>query len=250
MNRSDLSAGGSRRRYVTVAQQLLADVGQGKYAVDAALPADRELAVTFGVSRATVREALLALEFIGVLEVRHGAGTFVRGGLAAPRRGETSFMDAPPQELIETRQTIEPLVAGLAALHVSDERLEAVRRDLDEAAELVDRPEELPRFMSLGLRFHADVATGCGNGLLAGIAGRLVDVEEHPLWTLLNQQAMSTTEARKNQLEEHRSVLDAIASRRQDAAQDAMRTHLDALNLLVLHPAHRRPDPLPDTLGR
>jgi DNA-binding FadR family transcriptional regulator len=93
----------SRRRYVGVAQQLLTGIERGTFVADQALPPDRELAAQMGVSRATVREALLALEFIGVIEVRHGATTgsiacrvsiSSRGG--ASRREASPVTDNPP----------------------------------------------------------------------------------------------------------------------------------------------------------
>lgn len=239
MQRLDAGRSGGRRRYVAVAQQLLAGVSQGLYKVGQALPSDRELALQFGVSRATVREALLALEFIGVLDIRHGAGTFVRGLRGTPTE-EVSPLDVAPREVIESRQAIEPALAALVAEHIAEETLTAVQADLDEAADLVNLPEALPRFVVLGLRFHADLAIGCGNSVLAGIASSLVDVSEHPLWTLLNQQAMSSVVARQSQVDEHRSVLTAIKRRNASAAELAMREHLAALNRTILRPSRHR----------
>ncbi len=239
MNRSDLSPRPTgERRYLAVAQRLLADIGRGRYAVGDALPADRELAVQLSVSRATVREALLALEFVGVIEVRHGAGTFVRRAVGAGV-GAPASLDAPPRELILTRQAIEPVVAALTATHVDDATLQRVQDDLDAAAELVERPEELPQFVKLGLRFHADLASGCGNGLLASLTAHLVNVEEHPLWALLNQQAMSQAPARQRQIDEHRAILDAVAGHSPSSAERAMRVHLDCLGAAILDPAQR-----------
>jgi DNA-binding GntR family transcriptional regulator len=111
-----------------------------------------------------------------------------------------------------------------------------VQRNLDEASALVDKPDHLPRFIALGLRFHADLATGCGNRLLAGITAQLVDVEEDPVWTLLNQSAMRTPAARQRQVDEHAAVLDAVLERRVADAESAMRWHLESLNIAILHP--------------
>lgn len=244
MNRSDLSSRRPGRRYLTVAQHLLSEMDANRLAIGARLPSDRELAGQYEVSRATVREALLALELIGVVEIRHGAGTYVRRPHTDLRGDDGSPLDAPPRELIESRQLIEPVVAGLVAGRVIDQTLSAVRRDLDEAAELVSEPGLLPRFITLGLRFHADLAPGCGNALLAKVVAQLVDVEAHPLWTLLNQQAMRTVAARQGQIDEHRVVLASIASHDEAAAEKAMRIHLDALNRAILNPgglAHSTP---------
>jgi DNA-binding FadR family transcriptional regulator len=229
MQRSDQSGSSSSgRRYLAVAQELLAAITQGRHSAGDRLPSDREIAAQAGVSRATAREALLALELVGVVEVRHGDGTFVQG-----RAGATgvaaSALDVAPRELIETRLNLEPAVCALAAQRITDEALGALQRDLDEAAELVAEPEQLPRFMELGLRFHADLAPCCGNSLMAEIVGQLVNAETHPLWVLVNQLVVSPEQTRREQLAGHRAVLTAIADRDPDRADRAMRAHLDEL---------------------
>jgi len=245
MEISDQSRPKSQRRYVKVAQELLTGIAQGDYLVGARLPADREIATRSGVSRPTAREALLALELVGAVEVRHGEGTYVRGPQARVGGIGGSPLDALPRELIETRCTLEPMVAALAASRITTDVLTIVRRDLDEAAELVDEPGQLPRFIELGLRFHANMAPGCGNGLLADIVAQLVNVEMHPLWALVNQQAMSSTAARQGQIFDHRAVLAAIASGDADLSEEAMRSHLSALDAAIFVQVPRTGRPAP-----
>lgn len=235
MQRSDQSS--SARRYLLVAQRLLDEVAAGRFVVGTRLPADRELATRYDVSRATVREALLALELIGALEVRHGDGTYVRGPRAATLGIEASALDVAPRELIETRRVIEPITASLAATRMDRESLRALARDLDEATELVGEPDQLSRFMTLGLAFHAELAQSCGNALLSGIVAGLVDAESHPLWVLVNQHAVSTLEARTQQLDQHRRVLEAVDAGDADAAARLMGEHLHTVDAIVLHPA-------------
>jgi len=228
-----------QRRYLAVAQQVLMAIARGDFAAGDRLPPDREIATSAGVSRPTAREALLALELIGAVEVRHGDGAYVRGPQARVGGASGSPLDAPPRELIETRRTLEPAVAALAATRISPERLDALGRDLDDSAELVHEPQELPRFITLGLRFHADAAPGCANGLLADIVAQLVDVELHPLWALVNQQAMSSAEARQEQVADHRAILAALASGDPAQAEAAMRSHLLALDAAIfVHTPH------------
>ena len=237
MERSDQSSSVSGRRYLAVGQSLLMAIARGEYSPGDRLPAEREIATSIGVSRPTVREALLALELIGAVDVRHGDGAYVRGSQARVRGIGGSPLDAPPRELIETRRTLEPGVTALAASRVTPEVLAAVRRDLDEAAGLVNEPTQLPRFVSLGLRFHADLAPGCGNRLLADIVAQLVNVEMHPLWALVNQQAMSTTAARQGQISDHRAILAALASGDAARSEESMRSHLGALDAAIFIPA-------------
>lgn len=234
MKRSDQSR--PARLYLSVAQDLLTALARGDYLPGLRLPGDRELAARLDVSRATVREAILALELIGAVEVRHGDGTYVRGAHAGVAAIEGSALDVAPRELIQARQAIEPVVASLAATHIDADRLRALTRDVDEATELVDEPGQLPRFMDLGLRFHAELALGCANSLLAGIVGQLVNAETHPLWLLVNQHAISSPAARAGQLREHRHVLAAIAGGEPDRAAQAMTAHLTSVHTVIFHP--------------
>lgn len=233
MQRSDQSRS---RLYVEVAQQLLTSIAAGEYVPGTRIPGDRELAERLEVSRATAREAILALELIGAVEVRHGDGTYVRVP-AGVTPIEGSALDVPPRELIEARRSVEPVVASLAATRIGSDAFDRLRRDLDEAAEIVADPVALPRFMELGLRFHAEVAAGCGNSLLAGIVGELVNTELHPLWVLVNQLAVSSLTAREGQLAQHIEVIEAIGAGDGPAAARAMGEHLASVDKVIFFPA-------------
>jgi DNA-binding FadR family transcriptional regulator len=234
MTRSDQLPG--VRLYLSVAQQLLTAVAEGELVPGARLPGDRQLAERLGVSRATVREAILALEVIGAVEVRHGHGTFVRTRHPGVAPIEASALDVAPRELIEARRTLEPVVAGLAAGRADPAALRSIERDLEEAATLVAEPAALPRFMELGLRFHGGLAGCCGNSLLAEVVGQFVNAESHPLWVLVNQLAVSHAAAREAQLREHRLVLEAVARGDAAGAQRAMSTHLESVDRIIFQP--------------
>jgi len=80
-------------------------------------------------------------------------------------------------------------------------------------------PTELVR---LGLEFHRQLATACGNSFLAGFCASLVTAHDHPLWTLLNRQAMTSSTARLSQVEDHRRITQSIKDHDPDAAFVAM----------------------------
>lgn len=225
----------SPRRYLAVAQQLLTSITQGTYAPGDRLPAHTEVAASMGVARATAREAFLALELIGAIDVRHGDGTFVRRSTAITG-GRQSALDAPPQELIECRLTIEPVIAQLAAERIAPERLERLVDIVGQQERLVERADEIPAFVSLGLQFHAELAGGCGNSLLGDISSQLVNVEQHPLWALVNQRGMSAVDSRRQQVEEHEAVLAALRDSAPEAAAGAMRSHLQDLGRSMFTP--------------
>jgi GntR family uxuAB operon transcriptional repressor len=217
------------RRYVQVAQQILQQVTRGEATPGDRLPSDRDLALQFEVSRATVREALLALELLGVVAARHGEGVYFTEPLGSIGRRFGSPLDVPPGELLETRAEIEPVIAALSAGRMDRHRLSNLYDLVDESAALVDDVERLPDFVRLGLRFHSELAPGCGNRVLADIGCQLTNLEAHPLWALVNQLCMRTRDARQGQVLEHREILDAIDRQDDAAASVAMTAHLNAL---------------------
>ena len=236
MHLSDDLSGTPKRRYFRVAQEVLSAVAAGTFVPGERLPTDRDLAGQYGVSRATAREAVLVLELIGVVEVRHGDGVYLRGGPAVIGGLEGSLLDAPPRHLIECRTVLEPAVAELAAQRMSRAQVDALGRDLEDAAAIVGDARELSRFMTLGLQFHSSLAAGCGNSLLSGVVTQLVDAEVHPLWTLVNQHAMGSESARVGQLGEHQAVFDAVASGDASTARLAMARHLEDLGGIIFSP--------------
>src|SRR5690349_24165130 len=112
-----LQAVDSRRLYRQIADQIAALIERGEYAVGARLPPERDLAKQLGVSRPSVREALIALEVEGYVEVRVGSGVYVQGSCAASKAAETLPEDSGPFELIKARWLIEAECAALAAKH-------------------------------------------------------------------------------------------------------------------------------------
>lgn len=222
-----------RRRYLHVAEQLLQAIADGAYPPGSRIPGDREIATSTHVSRPTVREALLALEIVGVVEVQPGAGVFVTQRPAGQQVLDPLASKAP-RELIEARAGIEPLVAGLCASGIDASALNDLRELIAECAEATaSGGKSLSRLSELGLLFHRRLALACGNRILGDIACGLVDMEQHPLWVLVNEIALRSQEARDLQLQEHTSILAAIESGNAAQAQAAMARHLDNTRVLL-----------------
>ena len=216
-----------RRRYLHVAEQLLQAIADGTYPPGSRIPGDREIATSTRVSRPTVREALLVLEIIGVVEVQPGAGVFVSERPAGQQIPDPLALDAP-RELIEARAGIEPVVAGLCASRINEADLAELRELIAQCAQAsAEGQRSLARMSELGLLFHRRLALACGNRILADITCGLVDMERHPLWVLVNELALRNQEARDLQIREHTAVLDAIESGDAASARAAMAEHLD-----------------------
>src|SRR3954470_19599760 len=110
-----------RRLYEQISRKLAKSIADGEYAVGDRLPSERELAQNFKISRPTVREAIIALELDGLVEVRVGSGVYVMS--RQPPGGREGAKDIGPFELLEARHAIEGEAAALAAERIDDEQL-------------------------------------------------------------------------------------------------------------------------------
>jgi len=228
-----------RRRYLDVAEEVMRSVAIGLIGAGDRLPNERELAVRCQVSRSTVREALLALELSGVIEVRPGSGCYLTGMGIHSAAVVTPPADSSPRELIEVRQTVEPAVARLCAANIRRAELQRLRHLVSDAADMTESlPDEgLEQFVGLGLAFHRELAAACGNSILAGLTGHLVDAGEHPLWVLVDGIVVRDPDARTRQVREHQAILRAIANGDGARAAEAMTAHLGAISDRIFGPA-------------
>jgi DNA-binding FadR family transcriptional regulator len=215
-----------QRRYLRVAQALLSEIQQGGLVAGARLPSDRELATKFEVSRASVREALFALELSGAIVVRHGDGTYVADLSRGLSKRYGHEIDSTPEHVIAARLVVEPPVSRLLAASPRDLDLDQVQRELDLAARLIDEPAQLSDFVNHSMAFHADLAARCPNRILSHFASELVEIDRQPLWVLINQIILQDLKNRVQLIDDHQRVLDAIRSDGPQRAEDAMKDHL------------------------
>ncbi len=226
----DLSKVRRRRLYVDVAESLLKGIQGGTWPPGSRLPTDRQLSDQLHVSRPTVREALMVLEFGGLIEIRHGSGAYVVGNSAV---ADPSIASDSPKQLVEARMLLEPAIAELCAERLSEKQLDDLAMLVTLSERAVDS-RETPELVRLGLQFHRALADGCGNEYLAGFCRTLVSVSDHPLWNLLHQQVLTTAERTHRELDEHRRIIDAIRRREPELARREMRDHLKGLWSIVL----------------
>lgn len=208
-----------RRLYLQIAEQLRRLIRKGSIAPGERLPAERELARRLGVSRPSLREALIALEVEGLLEVRVGSGIYVgKGG-----RGEPIGGDSGPFEVIRARLMIEGECAALAAKHGSAAQLRAVR----EAHAILQREAKRDHNpLGADRAFHVRVAEATGNSALVLVVQTLWDQRVGPLYRALETKLEYPAMA-GDTLREHSAVLRAILARDAPAARAAMRRHMD-----------------------
>jgi DNA-binding FadR family transcriptional regulator len=211
-----------RRLYRQIADQIRGLIRGGEFAPGARLPPERELAKQFGVSRPSVREALIALEVEGLVEVRIGSGIYVRAAPEAPAMPATDAA-AGPYELLRARYVIEAECAALAAKSAKRQQLQAIAAALDGMQrEMESGKQPLPSDRS----FHLCIAEATGNGALVAVVKMLWEERTGPLYQQLEHHYDSPGLWRAA-LAEHRAVLKAIADRDPQAARAAMQRHLN-----------------------
>lgn len=211
-----------RRLYRQIADQIRSLIGSGEVAPGARLPAERDLARQLGVSRPSLREALIALEVEGLLEVRVGSGIYVARAGDRGRAAEIAEASGP-FEVIRARWLIEGECAALAAKNGTAAQHRAIRKahaHLLQEAKLHHNPLDADR------AFHVAIAQATGNSALELVVQTLWDERVGPLYraleTKLEYPAMAT-----DTKDEHQAVLAAIVARSPAAARAAMRRHMD-----------------------
>lgn len=210
-----------RRLYRQIAEQLRRLIRKGQLAPGDRLPAERDLARQLGVSRPSLREALIALEVEGLLEVRVGSGIYVALN-GAPRVASDLGGASGPFEVIRARWLIEGECAALAAKHATPAQLRAIRKahaDLQREAKRDHNPLGADR------AFHVRVAEASGNSALVLVVQTLWDQRVGPLYRALEVKLEYPAMA-ADTLREHAAVMRAIVRRDAAAARAAMRRHM------------------------
>ena len=208
----------------SIADQIRQAIVTGKLDQGARLPPERELAEQFGVSRVTVRDALRALEAMGLIEVRVGArgGAFVTvpsGAIVGQTMSDMMMMSAvTPEDIVEARLIVELGIVTLACSRATDEDIALLRALTDRAAEAL-RSKTYTREISWD--FHALLAQAAHNGAVEGLAQSFrSSLSLHPIRTREGAAAHART------VEEHGRILQAIERRDGRTVRREMAHHL------------------------
>lgn len=234
------------RLYRQIADQLQRLIRDGEFPPGTRLPPERELSQLLGVSRASVREALIALEVVGDVEVRVGYGVVVLDTRHAP--GESVMRDAaksepwqidpefadeieldlaeeiPPFALLQARRHVEPETAGLAALNASDADLDALREALARNIE-DNRAPDGNRFVGDRL-LHIRIAEASQNAAYALLIKHLLGHQYGVMFRRLQAYYMENQMWNRSQTD-HEIIVSAIEAGDEQSAREAMTKHLD-----------------------
>lgn len=199
-------------------------IGRGHLKAGDQLPPERNLVAQLGVSRPTVRAALRALSAMGVIEARHGSGTYIRGGPPKLDPQALSFLAAlhgfTRDEIFEARRVLEVSAAGMAADRATGNDLAAIAEEVASLFAAMDDPE---LFLVHDMQFHRAVATACGNPILASLIEMVSTLFlEHRRPTA----ARATDRNLRDAADMHRRIYMAIRKRDAEQARALMNDHL------------------------
>jgi GntR family hexuronate regulon transcriptional repressor len=216
----DIDIAHSPKLYQRVANSIVEEIRSGKYPPGDRLPPERELAEEFGVSRPTVREAMIALEIRGIVEARRGSGIYVIDTPASDANEEA--LDIGPFEVTEARRLFEGEAAALAAAIITDEELAKLESLLERLAansttEIGERADR---------DFHIAIAEATRNSAISSVIENLWDMRYNsPMcMTMFDRAREAGVQPR---VDEHTEILKALKARDPQAARAAMRNHLD-----------------------
>jgi len=211
----------TRRLYVQIADQIRAMIESGESKAGERLPAERELARRLQVSRPSLREAIIALEVEGLLDVRVGSGIYV----TRPKRRRSAEIAGAtgPFELIRARRMIEGECAALAAKSASPAHLRLIE-DAHERYKKAARRHHNP--LDADRLFHLRVAEASGNSALVLVVQTLWDQRMGPLYLALERK-LEYPQMAADTLREHTAVLTAIERGDAPGAREAMKQHMD-----------------------
>jgi len=223
-----------QRLYRQIADQIRQLMASGEFALGSRLPAERDLALQLGVSRPSVREALIALEVEGMIEVRTGSGIYVQRTQTAAKpksipkpqdhahHGADTPADWGPLEVMSARLLIEAEVAALAATHAQRADIKAIKAGLQQMKREAER-DEVPR--DGDEVFHAAIAQACGNSVLLDTVQRYWQARNGPLFERLGDY-FEHPQSWQAAIAEHQEVLWAIEAHDAPTARKAMQKHL------------------------
>lgn len=225
----------TKRVYMQIVDQIIDLIRRGQFAIESQLPPERDLAEQLRVSRASLREALSAMQLLGLVETRSWQGTFVCSGAPSTLlRIDSSMLYQDlesPFAIIQARKAVEPQIAAIAATHRSEEAL----RRLEQIQDMAESDPHGRYLSSEGdRRFHLSVAEAAENPVLVSMMSIVYELMGQKLWLVLRDATAASPDRLRNYAIQHRGVCEAIFRQDANAAAARMSDHLDSVEKLMV----------------
>ncbi|MBF0738539.1 FadR/GntR family transcriptional regulator [Staphylococcus arlettae] len=218
--------------YEQVADLLLEQIKTGEYEVGDKLPSIQKLAQNYGVSVASIREALNALRTIGVIEIKQGYGTFIKQ--KEPiffEIGEKFNSLTQVEELLELREIIERTTVGKAAIQRSKTDLENMKKALTDMGKAVS---DGTSGEAADLQFHLSIAQAANNSLLVELMNNISGLMQDSMKETRKIFIYSKQKTMEKLYEEHEAIYLAIEQQQEEQAIAAMEAHLSEIKATIL----------------
>ncbi|HTV70228.1 MAG TPA: FadR/GntR family transcriptional regulator [Rhizobiaceae bacterium] len=219
----------NRKLYLQIADQIRDQILSGEASHRQQLPSERDLAISLGVSRPTVREALIALEVAGLLEVRVGVGAFV----LAPGKSNRELPDVShsPVEVMAARRTLEPETAALASQNIDAAgkfRLAGTVRQMRAETDAGQWSSESDRAL------HMTLAENCGNAVLRELLETLWAFRSEAVDKRFHRHLADIVSLREHIMDDHERIANAVIAGDATGARAAMAAHLEFVEKAML----------------
>ncbi len=227
-----------QRVYSQIVDQIIDLIERGEFTPGMRLPPERLLAQQLNVSRASLREALTALQMMGRVETVQAQGTFVCArqpnvlvDVSALNMGESPFT------ILQARKVIEPASASIAAASHTPASLDRIREILEWVEADSSEAHVVGEAFSEGdRRLHLEIARATGNPILAAAQQMIHDLMGQGLWlTMMRHSSFSVTGRWEEAVQEHRSIYEAICAGDATLAGVRMKTHLLRVERIMEH---------------
>jgi DNA-binding FadR family transcriptional regulator len=215
----------SEKLYLAVADRLKSIIRDGHYEIGAALPSERDLSHLLKVGRAPVREALIALDILGIVEHRPGQGWVVR-------RAPDAWLDVSavagrsPSDILQARLLVECAAVERVALQHDEEDLAPLRQAVEDFAAEVERGQYHGK---ADRQFHVLLARASGNAVLGDLVAYLWDLQDSEFFRRVEGAVGHSALRVPRYLADHRRVYTAIVEWNAPRAREVMRGHLEGV---------------------
>ncbi|MGF6947811.1 GntR family transcriptional repressor for pyruvate dehydrogenase complex [Neobacillus sp. B4I6] len=219
----------SKKLYMQIYKQILSEIQLGSFKIGDKLPAERELCEQFGVSRAPIRQALSALELNGIIYSRQGEGVYVKSNNITPENSESAifFKSISPEDIIEVRMNVEPLIIKFAAQRANDEDIEELRSTIKQMEEETKAGVYVPE---TDHKLHYGIAKASHNDLFVNIMAAISNaMKQQEMWKFIRDRTVTRPDYRDVNFKEHKLLIKAIEDHNEKEAVEIMTNHMQNL---------------------
>ncbi len=216
----------NNKLYIQIYNQILSEIQSGAFQVGDKLPAERELCEQFGVSRVPVRQALSALELNGFIYSRQGEGVYVKEFQTEAENSQSTLLteSTSPEDIVEARMNIEPLIVRFAALRATEEDIKELRATIDKMEEETNAGVYVPE---TGEALHNGIAKASHNDLFISIMAAISNaMKQQEMWKFIRDRTVTRPDYREVNFNEHKLLINAIEQHNEEEAVRIMNFHM------------------------